>query len=501
MEKIISNLILISFFLVLSISCTSEAKNSKDNNSESSVNSDLHKIEFKTALQFTTAENRNKPFELSENLLIADFNQPEEHFPTIILDAQKRFQTIEGFGGALTDASAETFYKLPVKAQNEILEAYFDKEKGIGYNLCRTTIHSCDFSSESYAYAEVEDDKSLSHFSIQHDQKYRIPFIKAVIQKAGNEFRLFASPWSPPAWMKTNNNMLEGGSLKPEYFQTWADYFVKFFEAYQQNDIDFWGLTIQNEPMASQRWESCIYSAEEERDFVKNFLGPTLEKKQMGDKKIIVWDHNRGIMYQRAKVIFDDPEAAKYVWGTGFHWYTGDHFENVKLVNEAFPDKKTIFTEGCVFPFDKNKVNEWQWGERYGKSIIMDLNNSASAWVDWNVLLDENGGPNHVANYCFAPIIADTKSGKLTYMSSYYYLGHFSKFIRPGAQRIICSSNNDELLATAFINKDNSIALVVMNQANREFQFKIWLEGKGTLIKMPQHSISTIVINEVKGKK
>jgi len=171
------------------------------------------------------------------------------------------------------------------------------------------------------------------------------------------------------------------------------------------------------------------------------------------------------------------------------------------LVNEAFPDKKTIFTEGCVFPFDKNKVNEWQWGERYGKSIIMDLNNSASAWVDWNVLLDENGGPNHVANYCFAPIIADTKSGKLTYMSSYYYLGHFSKFIRPGAQRIICSSNNDELLATAFINKDNSIALVVMNQANREFQFKIWLEGKGTLIKMPQHSISTIMINEVKGKK
>jgi glucosylceramidase len=252
---------------------------------------------------------------------------------------------------------------------------------------------------------------------------------------------------------------------------------------------------VQNEPMAQQHWESCIFTAEEERDFVKNYLGPTLENNQMGDKKIIIWDHNRGIMYQRAKVAFDDPEASKYIWGTGFHWYTGDHFENVKQVAEAFPDKKTIFTEGCVFPFDYEKLNEWQWGERYGKSIIHDLNNSASGWIDWNILLDENGGPNHVANYCYAPVIANTKTGELIYMNSYYYLGHFSKFIRPGAQRIVCSSNHDDLLATAFINKDNSISVVAMNETDRDIEFKIWLEGKGTLVKLPAHGICTLVVN------
>ena len=455
-----------------------------------------NKITLEKAIQYTTAKEGDLRFSKSDGLLVGDFNQPEEHFSTLILDAKKRFQIIEGFGGALTDAAAETFYKLPKNKQSEILEAYFDREKGIGYSLCRTHIHSCDFSSESYSYAEVGGDTALDNFSIEHDNQYKIPFIKEALAKSGNEMKLFASPWSPPAWMKTNNNMLEGGSLKPEYFQTWADYFVKFFDAYKKQGIDFCGLTVQNEPLAVQRWESCIFTAEEERDFVKNYLGPTLENSSMGDKKIIIWDHNRGLMYQRAQVVLDDPEASKYIWGTGFHWYTGDHFENVKLVSEAFPDKKTIFTEGCVFPFDYSKLGEWSWGERYGESIIHDLNNSASGWVDWNVLLDEKGGPNHVANYCYAPIIGNTKTGEITYMNSYYYLGHFSKYIRPGAQRIICSSNDDNILATAFVNEDNSIAVVAMNQTDKQLEFKIWLEGRGALSVLPAHSIATIVINE-----
>lgn len=164
-------------------------------------------------------------------------------------------------------------------------------------------------------------------------------------------------------------------------------------------------------------------------------------------------------------------------------------------MQEAFPDKKTIFTEGCVFPFDSEKLDEWQWGERYGESIINDLNNSATGWIDWNILLDETGGPNHVANYCYAPIIGDTKTGELIYMNSYYYMGHFSKFIRPGAKRIICSSNYDDLLATAFINPDNTIAVVAMNQTDNEIEFKIWLNGKGTLAKLPARAITTLIIN------
>ncbi|MBA7546992.1 hypothetical protein ES705_39394 [subsurface metagenome] len=254
-------------------------------------------------------------------------------------------------------------------------------------------------------------------------------------------------------------------------------------------------LNFQNEPMAVQRWESCIYTAEEEKDFVKDYLGPTLKKSEMSDRKLIIWDHNRGIMYQRAMVAYDDPEASKYIWGVGFHWYTGDHFENLKLVQEAFPDKKTIFTEGCVFPFDYSKLTDWNWGERYGESIMNDLNNSAVGWVDWNILLDETGGPNHVANYCYAPVIGNTKTGEVIYMNSFYYLGHFSKFIRPGAKRIICSSNYDDLLATAMLNPDGTVAVVALNLTDDNINFKVWIEQKGIESKIPPHAIMTILLD------
>lgn len=445
------------------------------------------------SIYLTSKEGGERMALVQQNKLEA-FKQPDEHFPTLMLDPKKTFQTIEGFGGALTDASAETLAKLPADKQLEVLTAYFDKEEGIGYSFCRTHINSCDFSSESHAYSEVPGDVKLEHFTIEHDLEYRIPLIKSAMNIAGDEFKLFASPWSPPAWMKTNNHMLRGGKLKTEYYQVWADYFVRFIEDYEKEGIPIWGVTIQNEPMAVQTWESCVYTAEEERDFVKFNLGPTFEKAGMEDKKIIIWDHNRGIMNMRAQVVYDDPEASKYVWGTGFHWYTGDHFENVKLHQEAFPDKKQVFTEGCVFPFNMDKVYDWNWGERYGESIIHDLNNSTVGWVDWNIVLDETGGPNHVANFCFAPVIVDTKKDEVHYMNSYYYMGHFSKFIRPGAKRVICASNHDDLLATAFLNPDGTVVSVAMNQTDADMDYKIWIEGEGTTAKLPAHSIATIVL-------
>ena len=200
-------------------------------------------------------------------------------------------------------------------------------------------------------------------------------------------------------------------------------------------------------------------------------------------------------MTQRAQVVYDDPEASKYVWGTGFHWYTGDHFENVGLHARAFPDKKLLFTEGCTWPFSLETLNDWKWGEIYGESLIHDLNNSTVGWVDWNILLNEQGGPNHVSNFCNAPVIADTRTGEVYYTSSYYYLGHFSKFIRPGARRIICASNNDELQATAFINPDGQIALVAMNRTDREIDFRIWIQNKGVQSAVPAHAIATVLIH------
>jgi glucosylceramidase len=208
--------------------------------------------------------------------------------------------------------------------------------------------------------------------------------------------------------MKDNNDMLHGGKLKPEFYQSWANYFTKFIRAYEGEGIPIWGISIQNEPMATQKWESCIYSAEEERDFLKKYLGPTLKREGLSSRKVIAWDHNRDLIYQRASTILRDPEAAKFVWGIGFHWYepwSGGEpmFDNVRLVNETFPDKNLIFTEGCVDSFDAQKISEWKFGEQYGRSMINDFNNGTVGWTDWNVLLDEQGGPNHVGNFCFAP--------------------------------------------------------------------------------------------------
>ena len=213
--------------------------------------------------------------------------------------------------------------------------------------------------------------------------------------------------------MKDNSDMLQGGKLKPEYYDSWARYYGKFIHAYEKEGIPIWGLTVQNEPLANQTWESCIYTAEEERDFVKNYLGPALQKAGLKGKKIIIWDHNRVSCIRAPRWFWMIPAAAKYVWGVGFHWYVGDNFENVKRVAEAYPSTHLLFTEGCNGPFDFSKINDWQWGETYGKSMVNDFNNGAEGWTDWNVLLDEKGGPNHVQNFCFAPIHADTKTGRV----------------------------------------------------------------------------------------
>ncbi|MBN2272863.1 MAG: glycoside hydrolase family 30 protein [Bacteroidales bacterium] len=443
---------------------------------------------------FLTSKDSEDRLTQKDNVFFNDSPRLTENFSHIIVDYNKCFQVIEGIGGALTDASAETFYKMHEEIQDDIITAYFDPQQGIGYSLCRTHINSCDFSSESYAYDEVPGDTALANFNISHDRQYRIPFIKRAVEKAGGELKLFASPWSPPAWMKTNNNMLQGGSLRQEYRKTWADYYIRFFEEYKKEGISFWGLTVQNEPLAVQTWESCIYSAEDELIFVRDYLGPRLQASAFADLKLMIWDHNRDILFHRANTILSDSVAAEYVWGTAFHWYMGDHFDNVKLVHDAFPDKGLLFSEGCGYPFSRENVKDWHWGEKYAEAMIRDFNNFTSGWTDWNILLDETGGPNHVDNFCLAPVICDTRDQKVHYMNSYYYIGHFSKFIRPGARRIACSSTCDDLLASAFINPDNSVSVVVFNKTENPYDFNLWIDNKAAASRSPSHSIITFII-------
>jgi glucosylceramidase len=409
----------------------------------------------------------------------------------IKLDVNKRYQTILGFGGALTEAAAYTLSKISEDKRREVIESYFDKENGLGYSLGRVHIHSCDFALGNYTYVE-DYDKELKSFDIERDRELILPLIKDAEQTRGEELKLLASPWSPPAWMKSNKDMNHGGKLLPEYREAWAKYYTKFIRAYEEEAINIWGISVQNEPAAVQVWDSCIYTAEEERDFVRDYLGPIMHKEGLENVKILIWDHNRDIMVERASTVLLDKEAAKYVWGTGFHWYVSEAFEEVGKVHELFPDKHLLFTEGCQE--GGVKLGQWFTGERYGRNIIGDLNNWAEGYIDWNIVLDETGGPNHVNNLCDAPIIADTKNNELYYNSSYYYIGHFSKFIKPDAVRIGLDNSNESIQATAFLNEDGSIVVVVMNEKDENISFKLGLDGMVVSLELKAHSIATYII-------
>ena len=410
--------------------------------------------------------------------------------PTIKLNKNEIRQEILGFGGAFTEAAASIYQKLDTERKEEIIQAYFGAD-GNGYTMGRTHINSCDFSLGNYAYCDTPGDIELKDFSISRDRKMLIPFIKDAIGKAETPMQIMASPWSPPAWMKTNGQMNHGGKLKKEFRDVWARYYCKYIKAYEKEDILIWGISVQNEPAAKQTWDSCIYTAEEERDFIRDHLGPALESRGLLDKKVIIWDHNRDIMVERTRTVLNDPEAAKSVWGTGFHWYNGDYFEAVQQVHDEFPDKELIFTEGCQE--NGPHIGSWNLGERYATSIINDLNRWTVAWIDWNLILDENGGPNHVGNYCSAQIIVDTNTQEVLYQSSYYYLGHFSRFIKRGDRIIGCENKTDDLLALASINDSGVTTTILMNKNNTQKKF-IYMDGNVILyLCIPARSIVTLI--------
>lgn len=450
----------------------------------------------KTATVYTTAEKTDLRLAKDSDLEFVDGDQPLESEISIFVNPKKEFQSFIGIGGAITDASAEVFAQLSPAQQEILLDAYFS-ENGINYKIIRTSIHSADFGSESFVYID-EGDASLKSFSIEHDQQYRLPMIKRAVAKIGDDYLFFASPWSPPAFMKTNKNMLNGGKLLPEYRQTWADYYVRFIQAYEQEGIHIWGITVQNEPMAVQRWESCIYTAEEERDFVRDYLGPTFEKEGLGDKNIVIWDHNRDLMSHRANTVFEDKEAAKYIWGIGFHWYEtwagGDpKWDNLTNINESYPEMKLLFTEGCQEGFDSDHYQRWSNAERYGESMINDFNCGTVGWTDWNILLNENGGPNHVGNFCFSPIHADTRKDELIFTPSYYYIGHFSKFIKLGAKRISTTTSHSKIHATTFRNPTGEMVTVVMNKTNNPITYNLVIVNKLLKITILPHAMQTIL--------
>lgn len=412
-----------------------------------------------------------------------------------------QYQEILGFGGAFTEATTLNLSRVSKELREKVLELYFDKEKGIGYNFCRSTINSCDFSEDFYSYDDVDGDFELKHFDISHDKETVIPAIKEAMAVA-EDLRMYSSPWSPPAWMKTNGKMSKGGKLKEECREVWAKYVAKFIQEYKKEGIDIWGVTVQNEAKAEQGWESCWYSAADEREYVTGFLKPTFNKEGLGDKKIFFWDHNKERVVDRALETMSDQNARECFDGMAVHWYSGDHFTALDVAHNLFPEKYIISSEQCT---GKGKTPE-QSGEKYAHDIIGNLNNWANAWVDWNMFLNEDGGPDHWLDEQRAtgwekekiwigesPIVYDRDKEELDIRSSYYYMGHFSKYIRRGAKRIGYSVYDSNIETCAFKNQDGSIVCVVLNRTELDKEISLRYKQELADVTIKAHSIMTFI--------
>lgn len=409
---------------------------------------------------------------------------------------QVHFQEIMGFGGALTEAAGYVLSKLSKEKQNEILESYFGKD-GIGYTVCRLHLDSCDFALGNYSAVTDPLDKELKTFSLKRDEQYILPLIEKVKDISASKLQYLMSPWSPPEYMKTNKAKNNGGKLLPEYYPLWAKYMAKYVKAYRDMGINISMLSVQNEANATQKWDSCVYTGHEEMTFVRDHLGPAMEAAGVADTEILVWDHNKERVFERASEVFSDPAANKYAGGIAFHWYSGDHFEAVELVAKCFPDKKLIFSEGAFELIPSEGINQLSDAQMYAHQIIGNFNAGMHATIDWNIALDKNGGPNHVNNLAIAPVMCDTENDTYETQLSHTYLGHFSRYIKPGAKRIGYSSFTGELQITAFQNPGGDIVVVVLNETQKDISYRLRIQGKLIPKLVAQgESITTLLIGK-----
>ena len=407
---------------------------------------------------------------------------------------QMQYQQISGFGGAITAAVCSTLENMPKEKAQEIINAYFGPD-GIGYRAIRTHIDSCDFSQAPYCAITDASDEELTTFSLDYDEKHMIPWIKAACQAAGEDLPVMLSPWSPPAFMKTNGSRTGGGHLKKEYYPVWARYLCRYIQAYRRLGIQVTSMTVQNEPNAAQAWDSCLFTSDEEREFLSNYLYPSLQSAGLGDIEIYIWDHNKERLFDRAAEVID-PVTNSMIAGLAFHWYTGDHFDALRIVREAFPDKKLVFSEGCIeySRFDKNQLAN---AEMYAHDMIGNLAAGMNLFLDWNICLDENGGPNYVGNYCEAPIICNTREGRLEYKLSFHYISHFSKHIRPSAHRIATTNFSSLLETVAFKNPDDTLAVVLLNRTEKKIPVVLRLNGNLCRMELAGGSIATAIIESL----
>ena len=464
---------------------------------------------------FETSEAGNKLTKISEFTIV-------ENASTIKLNPEITFQTITGFGGAFTESSAYLLNKLSKKNRDTIMQAYF-AEEGANYSLTRTHMNSCDFSLDQYSYSPVEDDVNLEHFTIKDDIDDLIPMIKDAMKVSKDGFKIFASPWTAAPWMKDNKKWV-GGKLLPKYYDTWALFFSKYLDAYKKEGIDIWGFTVENEPHGNgNNWESMHFSPKEMTDFVEFHLGPKLEKDGYGDKIILGYDQNRAGLKEWVDEMYRSDSSSKYFHGTAIHWYESTYAiygDALQYAHNKAPNKYLIETEGCIDSqvpvwqddewYWKKEATDWGWDwapedqkhlhpkyspvNRYARDIIGCLNNWVDGWVDWNMVLDKQGGPNWFKNWCIAPVIVDPEKDEVYFTPLYYTMAHFSKYIRPEAKVIGLDNSDKELQVTAAKNPDGSIVVVVFNERKTKKNFKLLLGEKETNVNIDAQALQTIKI-------
>lgn len=438
------------------------------------------------------------------------------------IDTTKHFQKITGFGGAFTESSAYLLNKISDANRESILEAYFGDE-GAKYSLTRTHINSCDFSLNHYSYAPVAGDTLLKNFSIDEDRDDIIPMIKDAKEISTDGFKIIASPWTAPPWMKDNHDW-NGGKLRKDMYDTWALYFSKYLNAYAQEGIGIWGITVENEPLGNDaHWDSMHFTPEEMADFVKNHLGPQLQKDS-SVVEVLVYDQNRGDeLKEWAHVLLSDKELSPYIYGTAVHWYTGtvNWFpESLNYTHDLAPNKHILQTEGCVDAEVPHwKDDQWYWSKeatdwgwdwapekdkpdhpkyvpvyRYARDIIGCMNNWVEGWVDWNMVLDTHGGPNLANNWCVAPVIVDLEKDEVYFTPLYYVMSHFSRYIRPEATRIYFDQSSDEIMLTAVKNIDGSVVIIALNTSKNKKTLELKLNSEKTVVSIDSEAVQTIVI-------
>lgn len=417
-------------------------------------------------------------------------DRDDQEFNVVNVYPELQYQSIDGFGGAITEAAAYTFSLLSSTEQEKVLEYYFGDEHA-RYSVVRTHLDSCDFSLDQYQALGVDDDESFASFSLERDERYILPMLRRAQEVAGRPLEIMLSPWSPPAFMKTNHSRTHGGSLLPQYRRFWARYIVRYVQAYRELGFRVTRITIQNEPNATQTWDSCRFTAAEEKEFLRDFLHPELERAGLDDVGVHIWDHNKERLYERARDIIDD-DTRHMIAGVAFHWYTGEHFDALALVRERYPELALVFSEGCVEYSRFEPADSRGNAAMYAHDIIGNLNAGMNMFIDWNVLLDAEGGPNHVRNFCAAAIMTDPDTGNARRTGIYWVMAEFSRSIRPGARRIATTKHTADLDVVAARNPDGSLALIVHNAADRQHEVVVRLEGSSLTLAVPAHSLVSL---------